>query len=147
MSEAAKNYKQLASAKRQEETVHDVTLPSGAVWKMADPPIQRFIATGKLPQGLVTKMTAIAKRTGGDPGETGKEMLKNLSPEDMVSTLFFVRDLLQYCARDPKISTETPTPDDAIAPEEIIPEDFEFLSNWVLSGGNAGSGLGTFRRE
>ena len=58
----------------------------------------------------------------------------------------FGRDLIIYCAVDPKISL-TPNSDNEIAPEEILPEDFTFLLHWVLTGGKSGESLSTFRSE
>lgn len=147
MGNRAEKYKKRGQEKREEEELQEVTLPSGEVWLMATPPIQRFIRLGKLPDAMVAKMMAIMKSSKGDPAETGRLAAQRMTPDEMVSNLIFARDLLYYCAREPRISVEYPTPDDAIAPEDIIPEDFDFLTNWVMSGGNAGSGLETFRSE
>jgi hypothetical protein len=140
----AKDYKKLASAK-QGDMVQEVTLPSKAVWKMLEPPIKQFVMAGKLPASLAAKMAGIAQRHEGEVD--GEAMLKELSREDLMKNLEFGRDLLLHCAVEPRISLAVPLPEDAIAPEDILPEDFEFLLGWVMSGGKSGEGLGTFRGE
>jgi hypothetical protein len=135
----AKQYQELASGKRSEAT--EVTLPSGAVWKLREPPIQQWIVSGKLPSALAAKMAQAASNGGADDPQ---QMLQQLTPEDLLSNLEFGRDLLLFCAVEPRI-TLGPTNENAIAPEDILPEDFAFLMSWVLSGGVTGEGLSTFR--
>jgi hypothetical protein len=142
----AQDYKQMASAK-QGSALIDVTLPSGAVWKLKEPPIQQFVMAGKLPASLAAKMAAIAKKHEGNKDATGKAMVSEIGTEGLMKNLEFGRDLLLHCAVEPRISIESPVPDDAIAPEDILPEDFEFLIGWVMSGGKSGASLGTFRSE
>lgn len=137
----AKDYKKLASAKRAEAV--KVELPSGGTWKMRELPIQQFMLAGKLPTALATRMAEIAANKDGDKGES---ILATLSPDELVAIMLFARDALVFCAVEPRIST-TPTGDDEIGPEDILPEDFEFLTNWVLTGGKTGESLNTFRSE
>jgi hypothetical protein len=120
------------------EIIHGVRLPSGSVWQLIDPPAECFRLAGKLPAGLLSKVAPKSKAPGIDDDELRRLAFKKLSPEEVVSNLTFARELLALCSRDPKISLVTPTPADAIAPENILPEDFEFLKDWILSGGNAG---------
>lgn len=142
----AKDYKKLASAKRGAKAVIDVTVPSGGVWKMIEPPIQQFVMAGKLPASLAAKMAAAA--TGKDVADAGQEMLEKLTPEDLMQNLQFCRDLLLHCAVEPKIVIDAdPDSETEIAPEDIDPEDFEFLIKWVMTGGKAGESLETFRSE
>jgi hypothetical protein len=148
MSEkAAKSYAKHAQAKRSELSLNEIKLPSGFVWKLADPPIQQFVMSGKLPSHLAAKMAAAIKASGGDVAEAQKKAMASLSPEDIIANLEFGRDLLLACAIEPRISLEHPVPDDAVAPEDILPEDFSFLLNWVMKGGESGNGLDTFRGE
>jgi hypothetical protein len=141
----ASDYKKLASAKRTEAVVFDVELPSGSVWKLREPPIEQFILAGKLPASLTSKMAGLAKANGNSV-QAQKDLLAKLTPEDIMSNLEFGRDLILYCAVEPQISLH-PTNDDQIAPEDILPDDFMFLVNWVLSGGKSGGSLETFRPE
>lgn len=140
----AQDYKKLASAKR---TVYDLPLPSGAVWKVIDPPLQQFIATGRIPVGLAAQMASIAERNNSDPEATGMAMVKELGTENLLKNLEFGRDLLLHSVIEPRISNASPTPEDAIAPEDILPEDFEFVLGWALSGGKSGAGLKFFRTK
>jgi hypothetical protein len=137
MSDVLNSYKQIIEARRAQDHVQDLTLPSGSTWKVSDPPLAHFMSAGKLPPALVEKMVAIAKESGGDPQAVLQITAKRLGPDDMVSFLIVTRDMLLHCVREPRISTETPTPEDAIAPEDILPEDFAFLRDWMWSGGAA----------
>lgn len=145
MTSAAAKYKKNASEKRSSQKVYDVSLPSGFVWRLTDPPISQFVMAGKLPSSLAAKIAEAIKGSGGDMAEAQKRAMASLSPEDIVANLEFGRDLLLACAVEPRISLQHPTPDDCIAPEEILPEDFSFLIEWVMRGGDAGRGLETFR--
>lgn len=140
----ANDYRKLASAKRVDGEVFDVTVPSGSVWKLREPPIQQFVLAGKLPATLAAKMTGIAQQYEGDEAGAKKALMDQLSPEDIVSNLAFGRDLLLHCAIEPKISLN-PKNDNEIAPEEILPEDFGFLISWVMTGGKSGEALTLFR--
>jgi hypothetical protein len=135
----AQDYRKLSTKKA--DTLIDVTLPSGAVWKLRQPPIQQFIAAGKLPSSLVGKLAAAAA-TDSDPNAA----VKTLNPTELIQSLEFSRDLLLACAVEPRISLN-PKSDDEIAPEEILPEDFQFLMKWVIQGGKVGESLSTFRPE
>lgn len=136
----ANDYRKLASAKRAEAM--DVTLPSGAVWKLCEPPIQQFVLAGKLPSSMAAKLAKIAQDGNAD----GKAVLPNLDPEELMGALAFGRDLLLHCAVKPQISLN-PIGEDQIAPEDIMPEDFTFLLNWVLSGGKSGESLTNFSEK
>lgn len=142
----AKEYRKLASAKQSEVAVFDVTLPSGAVWKLKEPPIQQFVLSGKLPSSLAAKMAKAVSKSNGDVASAKADAINELSADDLLDSLAFGRDLLLYCAVSPKIALE-PTADDEIKPEEILPDDFTFLINWVMKGGDSGDSLSTFRPE
>jgi len=138
----AQDYKKLA-AEKSDKIIHDVELPSGAVWKLIEPPVQQFIMAGKLPAALTAKLAAVAKRNNG---VTGSDLLKELSEEDLLHNLEFGRDLLIHCAVEPRIAIY-PKDENEIGPEDILPEDFNFLLNWCFSGGKSGESLSTFREE
>jgi len=145
----AKDYKKLASAKRVDAEVFEVTLPStGAVWKLREPPIQKFVLSGKLPASLASKMAAAAKNGNGDSKKTEQEVLESLSPEDLMLCLALGRDLLLHCAVEPRIVIDAdPESETEISPEDIDPDDFTFLMSWVFSGGKSGENLTAFRSE
>lgn len=142
----AKEYRKLVSEKQSEIPVFDVTLPSGAVWKLKEPPIQQFVLAGKVPASLAAKLAKSASKSGGNLASAKETAIQDLSANDLLDSLAFGRDLLLYCAVSPKISLD-PKEDDEIAPEEIHPDDFTFLINWVMKGGNSGDGLSNFRPE
>lgn len=142
----AKEYRKLVSEKQTEIPLFDVTLPSGAVWKLKEPPIQQFVLAGKIPASFAAKMARIAGKSGGNMAAAKETALKDLSADDLLDSLAFGRDLLLYCAVSPKISLD-PKTEDEIAPEEIHPEDFTFLINWVMKGGNSGDSLSNFRSK
>lgn len=128
---------------KKRKKVIDVLTPSGDVWKMRLPPIQQFIMAGKLPASLANKM-ALAANKGGSK----EEILESLETEDILKNLEFCRDVLMYCAVEPRIvANADPDSETEIAPEEIDPEDFEFLLLWVMTGGKLGASLDNFRSE
>lgn len=142
----ASDYRKLASAKRAEAPIFDVSLPSGAVWQLREPPIQQWVLSGKLPASLTAKMAAAANQNNSEDAQ--KAIVAQLTPEDLINNLAFGRDLLLYCAVNPRIvPNANPENEDEIAPEEILPDDFSFLINWVMVGGDPSSRLDTFRPE
>lgn len=142
---ANERYKKAVAGKKGEALMHDVTLPSGFVWKLKEPPIQQFIAAGRLPNSLVEKMAQITETyKGQDAATISAAVARVLEPSEMVAQLTFARDLLIHCAIDPRIVVNG-TAEDEIDPTEIDPEDFNFLMGWVMSGGKSGEGLTNFR--
>lgn len=134
------------AAKSQPETLHDVTLPSGFVWKLRTPPVQQFMLSGRLPKDLASKLVQIGKIT--DKAARQKAIAENLTPEELTQNLAFGRDLLLYCAVQPRIVIDAdPNSEDEIAPEEIDPVDFDFLLAWVMKAGDPGKTLGNFRKK
>lgn len=142
----AEEYKKLASAKRVEDAAIDVTLPSGCVWKLKEPPIQQWVIAGKLPSSLVAKMASAAQNASnnGTSDVAMKEFAEQLTPEDIMNNLAFGRDLLLHCAVEPRITPDG-VGENAIRPEDILPDDFMFLINWVMRGGRSGESLDNFR--
>ena len=141
----ASEYKKHLQTKKSGSAI-DVTLPSGAVWKLRKPVIEQFIAAGRLPASLTAKMLSMAKKAGnGQSAETKAELMKLLTPDEILQNLAFGCELLQHSAVEPRIVLEPPAPSDAILPTDIDPDDFRFLIEWVFSGGETGSGLSSFR--
>lgn len=134
----AKEYKKLAAKKRLTTDIYDLQLPSGAIWKLRKPPIEQFIMAGKLPTALVARMAKAAKKDA-----EATDVMRDLSADEMVASLEFGRDLLLYCAVEPAIALN-PKGENEIAPEDILPDDFLFLINWLITGGRAGESLNTF---
>lgn len=143
---SANNYKQMASASQNTEKIFDVTVPSGFVWKLREPPLKAFILAGKLPAALTAKMADIHSRFHGDFEGAQRASIEELTGEEVLANLEFARDMLLLSAVEPKIAIK-PANEDEIAPEEILPEDLEFLIGWVMAGGKSGEDLSTFRPE
>ncbi len=138
----ASEYRKLAKAS-DTDGVFDLTLPSGAVFKVKRPPSQQWILAGRLPSSLAEKLTGIQDSSGGVDLERAQ---KTLSPGETIKMLEFGRDLLLYAVVEPKISID-PQGEEEIAPEDILPEDFNFLYQWAMSGGEEAKVLENFREE
>ena len=142
----ASEYRQRIAVAGTSEKLHEVTLPSGFVWKLRTPPVQQFLLSGRLPKDLASKLVAL------DPIKDKKKRLeaieKSLSATELTQSLEFGRDLLLHCAVEPRIvANPDPDNDNEIAPEEIDPADFDFLLGWVMTGGSPGKILGNFRTK
>lgn len=72
-------------------------------------------------------------------------LAEKMSGDDVLSMYAVVRDVMLSNVLEPKISL-TPS-DETLAPEEIIPEDFEFFCQWVWNGGQATSAASFRARE
>lgn len=139
----ASEYKKLASKAR---VTHDVELPSGAVFKLTDPPVQQWVLAGRLPTGLMAKMVAVAKGTAGESEEaTAEAALKAMTEEEFVLQLTLGRELLLATVIEPKLTADGG--EDSIAITDILPDDYTFLMKWIWSGGKQGGSLDTFRSE
>lgn len=124
------------------DEIHDVTMPSGFVWKLRKFPIAQWTLAGKVPNFFTSK-TAMSMISAGTINE--KSFGKNVNADDVNEMLDFMREVALYSAVSPRISLE-PTSDDEIAPEDISKDDFNALIKWTMapSGGEA-QGLGKFR--
>ena len=131
----------MASAK---QLVEDVPLPSGAVFKMRLAPIKQWVATGVLPASLAAKMQTAAQ--SGNTEEVAKKVLASFTEEDFVAQQNLAKRLLEHCCVEPKVSVAADDPD-ALQPEDIDPDDFEFLMKWIWSGGKSGESLGMFPEQ
>lgn len=116
----ASEYRKLKAAK---ESTTELKLPSGAVFTLRRPPMEVWIAAGKIPQSFLQQMIK-----GGRGGR-----VETLSDEDTMASILFVREALLYACVSPRLVVGA-TGEDELDPCELDPEDFEFLSRWVLSG-------------
>lgn len=127
----------------ENEKTYQVTAPSGKVWTLRSLPKHFFIYYGQLPQVFSAEVAkAVAS---GDIAAVEKEIESKLSPEEMMQTLAFIRDAVQYACVNPAISL-SPKNDAEISPFQITPEDFDFLTVTVMKGGGS-VGLTTFRSK
>lgn len=136
----ASDYKKLAS---QKQTTEEITLPSGATFKLRVAPLKQWVAVGILPASLTAKMQEIVKQV--DNEAAGQYVLEHFTEQDFANQQQLGRRLLEYCAVEPKVKIDAAPDDDAIAPEDIMPEDFEVIMKWIWSGGRQGETLAKFR--
>lgn len=121
--------KATAYRKRQAEQpglTAEVALPSGAVFTMRRPPLDIWIASGRIPQSFVKQLMA-AQSKGEDGG-------LDLTPEEILDALQFTRDALLYAVVEPKLKVGATEQDEELDPSELDPADFEFLTQWILQG-------------
>lgn len=121
MSRANEYRKRRAQA---DEPTTELTLPSGAIFTCRRPPLQVWIAAGKIPQSFLAKM----RRVEGaeiDPVQVGDD--------ETLAAVAFVRDAIIYACVSPKL-VRGGAGDDELDPSELDPEDFEFLTRWIMSG-------------
>jgi hypothetical protein len=138
----ASEYKNLVKDKQQTESVE---LPSGAVFLVRPAPLKQWTMTGILPASLAAKMQLVAQ-AGKDTQKAAAVVLNSFTEKDFLQQQELGRKLVEFCAVEPKISVDGSNPD-AIAPEDMPPDDFEALMKWIWSGGKASAELANFRRE
>lgn len=125
------------------EENYQLTAPSGKVWTLRPLPKHFFIYFGQLPNVMSERVMAAVKT--GDAAAVEKEIESTLSPDEMLQTLAFVRDAIQYACVNPVISLN-PKNENEISPFQITPDDFDFLSKAVMQGGGAAA-LAKFPRQ
>lgn|SRR5262245_11340489 len=120
MSKASDYRKRRQSAA---EPTAEITLPSGAVFICRRPPLEVWIAAGRIPQSF------LHQHLGKTPGEGAEQ----ISGEDTVASIIFIRDAMTYAVVEPRLVPGT-TNDDELDPADLAPEDFEFLTHWIMAG-------------
>lgn len=105
------------------EPTAELTLPSGEVFTVRRPPLQVWVAAGKIPQSFLRKM-------GGDAGAISAAQL---SDAETLAAIEFVRDAIVYACVSPKLVIGG-TGEDELDPSELDPADFEFLTGWIMQG-------------
>lgn len=113
------------------------TATTGLKFKILPIQLEQFTIAGQLPMSLVGRLNSVRNL----PSE---EIQKRVSEEDLqiagIRTLEMVASILLNNLVFPRITLE-PT-DDSITPEQLDPEDFDFLMNWILNrGGTADADL------
>ena len=100
-----------------------LTLPSGAVFTVQRPPIEVWMMAGKVPQHFVRQLL--------DASTSGS--LADLTPDDTMAALVFLRDAVLYAVVEPKLEIGAGPDSDALDPADLDPADFEFLTKWIMS--------------
>lgn len=102
----------------------ELTLPSGAVFTVQRPPLQVWLMAGRIPQSFVKQML-----------EGKGEMPEELSPEDTMASIAFIRDALLHAVVSPRLVVGAdPNSETELDPSELDPDDFLFLSRWIMTG-------------
>jgi hypothetical protein len=137
------SYRQHLADKSADEKTFQVACPSDFVWQLRLYPLDKMLYAGKLPEFLASEMISAMEKKGVLPADALAAKIKG---SDVLDTLKFMRDVVQFCAVKPRISLN-PQNDDEIAPEEIELNDFEFIYFWAMAGGDEGKALATFRTK
>jgi len=111
--------------KQKAELTGEITLPSGAVFKMRRPPLDVWIAAGRVPQSFLRAM--LQAQEGGAAADV------NLTPDETIDGLAFVTEAVIYACVEPRVALN-PDSDDVLDLAEIDSEDFQFLTQWILQG-------------
>lgn len=137
---SAAEYRANAQKKTAEQRPTEIVpLKSGSVFELRRPNLEAFLKTGRMPQSLV--------RTGMAAWKTGpQEAAQNMSDDEAVDALEFMRDIVQDCTVKPKF-VEVATRADEIGAADMLPEDFDEIYDWAMTHqGVAGiKGLQSFR--
>lgn len=112
--------------KQKGELTGKVQLPSGAEFVMRRPPLDVWIAAGKVPQSFLRAMLE-AQQGSATPDSI------NLNAEETLAGLEFITELVIYACVEPKVGL-APESDDVLDLAELEPEDFQFLTQWVQNG-------------
>lgn len=111
--------------KQKAELTGEITLPSGAVFKMRRPPLDVWIAAGRVPQSFLRAMLQ-AQEGGAAAGV-------NLTPDETIDGLAFVTEAVIYACVEPRVALGSTAPD-VLDLSELDPEDFQFLTTWIQEG-------------
>jgi hypothetical protein len=112
--------------KQKGELTGTIQLPSGASFVMRRPPLDVWIAAGKVPQSFLRAMLEVQQ------GANTPDSI-NLSAEETMAGLEFVTELIIYACVEPKVGLSPSSPD-ILDLAELEPEDFTFLTQWVQNG-------------
>ena len=136
----ASEYRKNKEARIKPETVIELALPSGAVFRVRRPPMEIWIAAGRIPQGFMRM--AMAQNRGADTSEM------DLSDDETMAAIQFTRDALLYAVIEPRLLTGEQLAEKKASADilrsRIEQEDAKYKSEsvsiaWLLE--NAASGL------
>ena len=112
-------------AKAKGELTGTVTLPSGAEFVMRRPPLDLWIAAGKVPQSF---LRAMLEAQAAGPGADAV-----LTPDETIDGLAFITEALIYSCVEPKVALN-PTDENVLSLMELDSDDFQFLTGWIQQG-------------
>lgn len=131
-------YKEKARARIKTQ---EVELPSGAIFLLRKPDLEKFAISGALPSSIAGKMEQAAKQ-----GKSSEDAFLDLSPAEKEKSFQFGRTLIFYICVEPRV-VENPQSDDELTIEDLDSEDLKFLLEWARSGGGEAASLDNFRPE
>jgi hypothetical protein len=92
-------------------------------------PLQKWIRSGRLPQGILAQIL--------DDQTSADGITPELPPDEVIAAVRFQRDAVCYCVVEPKIVTHGQPGDDEISYQalcEASPELIDELIGWALAG-------------
>jgi len=107
------------------EAIGEITLPSGAVFKMRRPPLDLWMAAGRIPQSFLRAM--LEAQQGG----VGASV--QFSTEETLEGMAFLTEAVIYAAVEPKLALQSDDPE-VLLLSDLDPEDFRFLTGWIQAG-------------
>jgi len=123
----ASDYRQLQASKPA--LTAKVLLPSGAVFTLRRPPLDAWTRAGKVPDFFI-RMSLESEK-----GKAGLDAINDLSPDEVMSSLKFMREVLLYAVVEPKLKMGATEADEELDPAEIDTDDVEFLTSYILFKG------------
>lgn len=108
-----------AARKEKQQPTAELTLPSGAVFTVRRPPLEVWMAGGRIPQSFL--------KASIEPSGAGA-----MTADDTVDVICFLREAITYAVVEPRLVAGT-TAEDELDPADLDPEDFQFLCTWITA--------------
>lgn len=103
---------QRKAAAMKDAQAQDVTLPSGALFRLRRPKLQQWLTLGRLPKTMVAALMPAEGRSAA------------LTDEDILEVSRFVREFILATVVSPRIPDELPI-------EDLADEDVDFIYQWA----------------
>lgn len=127
-----KDYLKLVAKRKASQKLLELDMPTGAVWKYTPINIPQYAITGKLPLHILAGVKSLKS---GMNAKQAAALESKLEGDDIIKIYAMVRDVMLNNVVEPKITLEET--EDSITPEMIDPADFDFFTQFVISGGQA----------
>ena len=121
MSISAAEYRRRSEGR---EITGSISLPSGAEFTMRRPPLDLWIAAGKIPQSFLRAML--------EAQQGGPSAAVRFSIDETIDGYTFLTEAIIYAAVEPRLSLDGAG--DTLRLDELDPADFRFLVGWVQAG-------------
>jgi hypothetical protein len=112
----------------------DVEIAPGFTFKLRRPNLQALLAGGHLPVVFTRDVGRAWQTRQGNPEASPADVVAGMSPQDLVETMKFVKDIVIDVCVEPRV-TEGPTTEGALSILEIADEHLMSIFNWAMSGG------------